>query len=199
MKAESTIKRLRDKLPVTIVALGDSLSYGWMVRKGYLQFLEEMLMERYPGCRLTIINRGIPGDTAEGGLYRTREDVIDEDPDCVFIQFALNDAFVGYTPERYKNNVQAIISEIRDNTSAEIVLITSVYMGSAYENEMADGFYTRLEELAAMNNLPIARVHEYWRSKIEQGTEFKKLVQFDMVHPTVEGYRLMAEAIMEVF
>ena len=199
MKAESTIKRLRDKLPVTIVALGDSLSYGWMVRKGYLQFLEEMLMERYPGCRLTIINRGIPGDTAEGGLYRTREDVIDENPDCVFIQFALNDAFVGYTPERYKNNVQAIISEIRDNTSAEIVLITSVYMGSAYENEMADGFYTRLEELAAMNNLPIARVHEYWRSKIEQGTEFKKLVQFDMVHPTVEGYRLMAKAILEVF
>lgn len=199
MKAESTIKRLRDKLPVTIVALGDSLSYGWMVRKGYLQFLEEMLMERYPGCRLTIINRGIPGDTAEGGLYRTREDVIDEDPDCVFIQFALNDAFVGYTPERYKNNVQTIISEIRDNTSAEIVLITSVYMGSAYENEMADGFYTRLEELAVVNSLPIARVHEYWRSKIEQGTEFKKLVQFDMVHPTVEGYRLMAEAIMEVF
>ena len=50
MKAESTIKRLRDKLPVTIVALGDSLSYGWMVRKGYLQFLEEMLLERYPGA-----------------------------------------------------------------------------------------------------------------------------------------------------
>ena len=79
------------------------------------------------------------------------------------------------------------------------MLITSVYMGSAYENEMADGFYTRLEELAVVNSLPIARVHEYWRSKIEQGTEFKKLVQFDMVHPTVEGYRLMAEAILEVF
>jgi hypothetical protein len=29
--------------------------------------------------------------------------------------------------------------------------------------------------------------------------DFQELVQFDGVHPTVEGYRLMAEAVMEVF
>lgn len=29
--------------------------------------------------------------------------------------------------------------------------------------------------------------------------DFQSLVQFDGVHPTVEGYRLMAEAVMEVF
>jgi lysophospholipase L1-like esterase len=28
---------------------------------------------------------------------------------------------------------------------------------------------------------------------------FEDLVQFDGVHPTVEGYRFMAEAVMEVF
>jgi lysophospholipase L1-like esterase len=29
--------------------------------------------------------------------------------------------------------------------------------------------------------------------------DFLELVQFDGVHPTVVGYRLMAEAVMEVF
>jgi lysophospholipase L1-like esterase len=29
--------------------------------------------------------------------------------------------------------------------------------------------------------------------------DFQELVQFDGVHPTVVGYRLMAEAVMDVF
>ena len=45
----------------------------------------------------------------------------------------------------------------------------------------------------------MARVHEYWKTKIAEGAEFSNLVQYDRVHPTVEGYRLMAEAVMEVF
>lgn len=184
---------------MTIVALGDSLTQGWMVRKGYIDFLEEMLVERYPRSNPSILNRGIPGDTAEGGLQRVRMDVIDENPDCALIQFALNDAFTGYSAERFRNNIQAIISNIREDTDAEIVLVTSVCLGNALEDSMANRFYSQLESLAIENELPLARVHEYWKERIAAGIEFRTLVQFDQVHPTTEGYRLMAEAIMKVF
>ncbi len=199
MKAVKTIDRLSQGTHTAIVALGDSLTQGWLVNKGYLVFLGEMLRERYPRAQFSIINRGIPGDTAEGGLSRVREDVIDEDPDCVFIQFALNDAFIGHPVERYKRSLQSIIDRIRENTDAEIILLTSVHLGESRDNATAAPFYAKIEELAAENSLPVARVHEYWRKKIQEGVEFRSLVQFDMVHPTVEGYRLMAEAIMEVF
>jgi acyl-CoA thioesterase-1 len=199
MKAVKTIGRLSQGTHTVIVALGDSLTQGWLVNKGYLVFLGEMLRERYPRAQFSIINRGIPGDTAEGGLSRVREDVIDEDPDCVFIQFALNDAFIGHPVERYKRSLQSIIDRIRENTDAEIILLTSVHLGESRDNATAAPFYAKIEELAAENSLPVARVHEYWRKKIQEGVEFRPLVQFDMVHPTVEGYRLMAEAIMEVF
>ena len=199
MKPEKTIAKLREGGPLTIVALGDSLTQGWMVRKGYLDFLEEMLVEKYPRSSPAILNRGIPGDTAEGGLQRVRIDVIDENPDCVLIQFALNDAFSGYSAEVFRNNIQAIISNIRNSTEAEIVLVSSVCLGSIPEDRMANRFYSQLEDLSQENGLPFVRVHEYWRRKIVEGVEFRKLVQFDQVHPTVEGYRLMAEAIMQVF
>ncbi|MCU0843447.1 MAG: SGNH/GDSL hydrolase family protein [Spirochaetes bacterium] len=199
MKAVTTIRKLTEGSHAVIVALGDSLTQGWLVNKGYLVFLGEMLKEKYPKAQFDIINRGIPGDTAEGGLLRVREDVIEEDPDCVFIQFALNDAFIGYPVERFKHSLQSIIDRIRENTEAEIVLVTSVHLGDARDNAIAAPFYARIEDLASVNDLPVARVHEYWRKKISDGVEFRKLVQFDMVHPTVEGYRLMAEAIMEVF
>ncbi|RPI97413.1 MAG: SGNH/GDSL hydrolase family protein, partial [Spirochaetales bacterium] len=80
MKAVTTIRKLTEGSHSVIVALGDSLTQGWLVNKGYLVFLGEMLKEKYPKAQFDIINRGIPGDTAEGGLLRVREDVIDEDP-----------------------------------------------------------------------------------------------------------------------
>jgi lysophospholipase L1-like esterase len=47
--------------------------------------------------------------------------------------------------------------------------------------------------------IPVALVHEYWKTKITDGIPFESLVQYDGVHPTEEGYRLMAEAVMKLF
>ncbi len=199
MKPEKTIERLSSGRDVVIVALGDSLTYGWMVRKGYLDFLKEMLGERYPVSKITILNRGIPGDTAQGGLERLRNDVLDDDPHCVLVQFALNDAFSGYNPYVFQNNVRAIISGIQENTDADVVLVTSVYIRNSSENDLAEQFYSALENLSSELSLPIARVHEIWKLAIRNGVIFSSLVQYDGVHPTVEGYELMAKAVMEVF
>jgi lysophospholipase L1-like esterase len=195
-----TIEKLRTVESATLVAIGDSLTYGWMVRKGYLDFLKEMLTEKYPKNGFRLINKGIPGDTAEGGLHRVDPDVFFYGPDCVLLQFALNDAFVGYTPEDYRLNMETIISEIRGNTGAEIVLVTSSYIGENEWNEVIEkSFYGSLEDLARAYGLSIARVHEHWKRWVRDGGDLGELVQPDGVHPTVTGYRLMAEAVMELF
>jgi lysophospholipase L1-like esterase len=197
MELVKTKNRLADGVPIRIVALGDSLTQGWMVRKGYLDFLREMLKARYPSGKVTIINRGIPGDTAEGGLMRLRREVLDDDPDLVFIQFGLNDAYTGVSPERYHRTIEVIVDRILADTEAEVLLVTSVPIMHGDQDFMAEAFYSRLDDLARERNLPIARVHRYWKRKISGGVDFRSLVQGDGVHPNVEGYRLMAEAIME--
>lgn len=199
MRPGKTIARLTSGEVTTIVALGDSLTRGWMVRKGYLEFLDEMLRDKYPAAKFSIVNQGIPGDTAEGGLERLGDDVIDRDPHCTFLQFALNDAFIGVNPSVFKNTMLAMIDTLRSDTDSDIILVTSVYIHQSSENDLAERFYAKLDELAAEYSLPIARVHEYWKKKVLEGAEFSRLVQYDGVHPTVEGYRLMAEAIMELF
>ncbi len=199
VKPTDTIQKLKHGTPVTIAALGDSLTYGWMVNKGYISFLEDMICEKYPGCRLTILNRGIPGDTAQGGLSRLQNDVIKYKPDLVFIQFALNDAFSGYTPEQYKNYISVIIDQITEGTDAEIFLVTSVCLIDQMANRRANSFYDILDELASDNELPIAMVHEYMRKKIDNELQLEHLIQSDGVHPNDDGHRLMAEAVMEVF
>lgn len=199
MKPVKTIEKLRSKTSVTIVALGDSLTYGWMVDTGYLDFLKEMMGKKFPENEFTLVNRGIPGDTAEGGLHRLERDVLELNPDCVFVQFALNDAFSGYSPEDFKGNVRMIIERIREKSDPDIVLITSVCLMDGYQDDLIGTYYDRLDELAREFRLPIAKVHEYWRSKISEDVTFGDLTLHDLAHPNSEGYRLMAEAIMGLF
>jgi len=181
------------------VALGDSLTYGWMVTAGYLDFLEELIRETYPGSRFSLVNRGISGDTAEGGLRRLESDVLALNPDCIFIQFALNDVFSGYSTEDYKENIESMIKKIRDRSEADIILITSVCLIDEYQDDLIGTYYDILNELAKEFGLSIIKVHDYWKSKISSGTSFGDLTLDDLAHPNEKGYRLMAEAIMESF
>lgn len=197
MPLQNTRRKLEAGEPLRLVALGDSLTQGWMVRKGYVDFLGEMIARRYPKCDITIVNRGIPGDTAEGGLYRLREHVLDADPDLVLVQFGLNDAYTGVSPDRFKNTVKAIIDQIRADTDAEILLLTSVPIMHASEDLVAEAFYDRIEALAREEGLPVARVHAHWKKKVSAGIFFASLVQGDGVHPNIEGHRIMAEAVFE--
>ena len=194
-----TIARLKSGGLITIAAIGDSLTFGWMASKGYLDFLKEMLSAKYPKAALDMVNRGIPGDTAEWGLHRLESDIISVKPDCVIVQFALNDAYSGYTPERFGDLIRLMVDRISNSSEADIVLVTSVWILNQAENRMAEEFYNQLETIAAERSLPIARVHAYWKRQIDLGIDAGRLVQGDLVHPTAEGYKVMAEAIMEIF
>ena len=199
MKPLKTIQKLEKGSAVTIVGLGDSLTNGWMAGKGYFERFEDLLRDRYKNCVLETVNRGIPGDTAHGGLYRLDTDVIMYSPDAALIQFGLNDAFMGCPIEQFTKNIQAMIDRISGETNAEIVLLTSVCLMDPRMERMINDFYDALVSLAEKNSLPVARVHEYWRRKLNEGLLFRNLIQIDGVHPNDAGHGIMAEAVMEIF
>ena len=192
-------QKLQNGEKALIVGFGDSLTQGWMTRKGYLDFLDEMLKGKYPRCNYTILNRGTPGDTSDAGLYRIMRDVVDEDPDLVLVQFALNDAYLGVSRGAFINYMRQIINSIKNNTFAEMLVLTSVYLLNPRENIVAEDFYAALEDLCREEELGIVKVHEHWKNAVHAGVEHHELVQGDGVHPTVKGYRLMAEAVFEFF
>lgn len=199
MKPDKTLQKLSNGEEVKIVALGDSLTYGWMTEYGFLDFLKEMLNKKFPHSDFKIINRGIPGDTAKDGLRRTESDVIRLSPDLVFIQFALNDAYTDYSPEDFKKNIESIIIKIKEHSDPEIVLLTSVALLNSEENMIAREFYIKIHECGIKYNLPVVSVNEYWEEKISAGIKHSSLVQADGIHPNEKGYQIMAEAVFEIF
>ena len=199
IKPARTINKLTSGTPITIAALGDSLTQGWMVDMGYIDFLEQMLRIKFPESRFKLVNSGIPGDTADSGLYRLAGDVLYYKPDCVFIQYAINDAFSGFTEQQFKKNIKGIIEKINENANTDIILITSGYIGDNDDNRHMERYYHQLTVLGEDYHIPVALVHEYWKEKVRDGIALESLVQYDGVHPTEGGYRLMAEAVMELF
>ncbi|MEI7590113.1 MAG: GDSL-type esterase/lipase family protein [Deltaproteobacteria bacterium] len=199
MKPTRTIKKLTNGDNVTIVALGDSLTAGWMTHKGYVDFLQEKLAQSYPQAKITFVKAGLPGDTAQNGRNRLRTEGLDYNPDCVLIQFALNDAFCGYSPTQFRASISIMIEDIKFDSDADIILLTSSYLGENAENNFVEEFYQQLEGLAISYNIPIAKTHTHWQNKIKDGIAFESLLLHDGVHPTISGYALMAEAIMELF
>ena len=160
-----TLHKFQAAQSVTIVALGDSLTYGWNANKGYLDFFKDTLKKRYPESPLTIINSGIPGDTADGGLARLDTDVIRHKPDCVLIQFGLNDAFTGYSVEQFYSNLWALLVKLSEKTDAELILTTSVWFEPLSVYTHALPFYKCIEAIAEDRSLPIVLLHERWKQK----------------------------------
>jgi acyl-CoA thioesterase-1 len=196
MRSETTIAKLQEGLAVTIVALGDSLTSGWMVARGYVDFLRDMLMARYPKADVRIVNSGIPGDTAPGGLYRLQQDALSYSPDLVLVQFALNDAFCGCSVAEYRRAIEAIVERVRQESRAEVLLLSSTLPEDCEEQTVVAPFYACLKDIAREKECGVALVDEHWRAAIAAGTPHDSLVLYDRVHPSEEGYRLMAEAVM---
>jgi lysophospholipase L1-like esterase len=82
-----------------IVMLGDSITA--------LGEWKEMFPDR------SIVNRGIGGDTSYGILDRLGE-IIDREPNIVFLMIGINDLYLGAQPQNIVQNIDAITNRLRD-------------------------------------------------------------------------------------
>lgn len=111
---------------MTIVAFGDSLTYGYGVLVSYPARLRKV----FP--KANIRNRGINGDCTRGGLARLEEDVLSLRPNLVIIWFGANDSCFGEgyrTPVEFESNLSKMAEQIlalEENTGkkSSILFIT---------------------------------------------------------------------------
>ena len=84
---------------VRIVVLGDSIPYGWLLsyQQSYPAVMERELRRMHPNREISVINAGVPGNTAVLGWARLERDVLLHQPHLVLVGFGLNDANLART------------------------------------------------------------------------------------------------------
>ena len=135
----------RAEEPVTLVALGDSLTAGYNLpaSEAFPAQLEAALRER--GHDVTIVNAGVSGDTASGGRDRVDWSV-EDGTDGVIIALGANDMLRGLDPARTRAALEETITRLLERDIA--VLLAGMMAGRNLGPDFAAAFDAIYPELA---------------------------------------------------
>lgn len=179
--------------PVTIAALGDSLTqgYGLALEDGFVPQLQAWLDEA--GEDVVLINAGVSGDTTAGGLSRIGWTLTDE-VDALIVALGGNDLLRGIDPEVARTNIEGILAE----TSARGVPVLLVGMDapSNYGAEYEEAFEAIYPELAERYG---ALHHDNFLGALaalgDRDVAVTKYMQPDRIHPNKDGVALIVEEL----
>jgi len=101
-----------DTAAPVIVAFGDSLTAGYQLpqSEAFPTQLQEALEAR--GKEVEVINAGVSGDTAAGGLSRF-DWAVPENADAIILELGANDALRGLSPAETKASLEKIIKQAK--------------------------------------------------------------------------------------
>ena len=222
--------------PVTIGFLGDSVTNGCFEvypamtdhgeegfdvifdpEQGYPAQFRRMLCMLYPKAQINIINAGISGDSAPGGLSRIDRDPLPYHPDLTVVCYGLNDSGNGDEGiPKYHDALVAIIRRLQD-AGSEVILMTPQpictrvhtqlrgeslrKLASKLATNFADGIFDRYMQAArsaaAETGIPLCDVYAKWMAMYQNGVDITDLLSNYLNHPTREMHYLFAWSLMD--
>lgn len=168
-----------------IVFMGNSITEGW----------SREIPEFWEGK--PFVNRGISGQTTPQMLIRFRADVVDLKPSAVFILAGINDIAGNTGPSSIGmifNNIKSM-TEIARANGIEVVLCSVLpandfpWSPGREPAEKVVQLNTLLQQYAIENELFYL---DYFTPMVDDHLGLKAEYTHDGVHPTKEGYEVMA-------
>lgn len=169
--------------PVTVVALGDSLTagYGLPEGEGFVPQLQAWLSAR--GEDAQVINAGVSGDTTAGGLSRLDWSLTPE-TDALIVALGGNDLLRGLDPTITRSNLDAILAkaQARDLPVLLIGLPGPANYGAKWKTEF-DAIFPELSRKYGTLMQPNF-LAGLGGTKLE---EMRPFMQPDGIHPSARG------------
>ncbi|HEX2257834.1 MAG TPA: arylesterase [Afifellaceae bacterium] len=173
--------------PLTIVVLGDSLTAGYGLAPGeaFPEQLQVALAAR--GHEVEVVNAGVSGDTASGGLARLDWSV-PEDADAVIVELGANDALRGIDPTVTRQAILEIVRRLKERGQAVLLagMLAPRNMDDAYI-EAFDSIYPEIAEAEDVALYPFFLEGVATQVALNQG---------DGIHPTAEGVAVIVSGIL---
>ena len=147
----NVLEKLRAGRPVRIAYFGGSITQ----MDGWRRLSREWLINRYPGCDIGEINAAIGGTGSGLGVYRYGQDVLDKDPDLVFVEFATNDS--NAPQEAIWRNFDGIVLQTwKRNPKTDIVFVYTITakMMPDYGNGLCNNAASAMERIADHYGIP---------------------------------------------
>ena len=179
----STTNPAEQQAPITILALGDSLTEGLGVDNddNYPAQLQARLQEL--GYKdIKVVNSGLSGETSTG-LVNRLDWVLQTKPDITILTIGANDAIRGIDVATVEANIRTAVKRLQDGGSEVILGGMQIYdnLGSDYVKSFA-AIYPRVAKDMNVTLIPFF---------LDGVGGDPKLNQADAIHPTKEGYAII--------
>ncbi len=130
--------------PITILALGDSLTAGYGLEPGHAMpdVLQQALAKQ--GVAVTIINAGVSGDTAAQGAARL-DWALTDDVKAIILELGANDALRGLPPEQVDQALRQVMDKAKAKNLPVLILGMKAppNLGADYQTKF-DAIYPKL-------------------------------------------------------
>ncbi len=205
--------------PMTVVAFGDSTT----AKRAEVVVYADQISDRIGPESISILNKGVGGQTTQAAMGRFQTDVRDQRPDVVIIQFGINDSAVDVWDEPpkasprvsladYESNIRHFVRESKA-AGAEVILMTpnqlrwskrtlELYGKPPYNRDDPRGFNLLLtqycgviREIANDENVRIVDIFDAYDDPQKTGGISVEDLLPDGMHPNTEGHRLVTDGL----
>ncbi|MBK0327647.1 arylesterase [Rhodobacteraceae bacterium F11138] len=179
--------------PVTLAALGDSLTQGYGLARadGFVPRLQNWL--RAQGQDVVIVNAGVSGDTTAGGAARV-EWTLTPDVDGMIVALGGNDMLRGLDPQVSRANLSSILDAAQ--TADVPVLLVGMQAPGNFGPDYKAAFDAIYPELALeYGTLYAESFFAGIAGTSADPAAMRAYMQADGIHPNPEGVRLIVDEL----
>jgi acyl-CoA thioesterase I len=175
----------------TALFYGDSITagYGLDPDEAYPALIQKKIDAA--GLDWRVVNAGLSGETTSGGLRRL-DWILRQRVDLFVLALGGNDGLRGVQVEVARRNLQAMIDRVRARYPDVQIVVAGMQMPTSMGPEYTEAFRDMFPAIASANRAALVPF------LLEGVGGIAELNQPDMIHPTAEGQRLIAETVWPV-
>lgn len=195
---KNTYNKLTEEKKLNVAYMGGSVTSGTGGTDGYCwrTATTDWFKEKFPDAKITETNSSWGGTGSYWGFFRADEMLANGNPDLVFIEFAINDAYAGHDEIHSALYMEGLVRKIRNyNPNCDIIIVfvtdnsPAKRLGTEYEQLLAH------KAVAAHYGIPTINVGFALVETIKRTGNPWEYYVGDVVHPNNRGYKVYADCV----
>lgn len=174
--------------------------------EGYVKYTADSLAQSFENMDFEFLNRGISGNRTCDLVARLEKDVIAHQPDVVTILIGINDTWRKFdmndptTAEQFRENYETVLSRIKDETNAKIVMLEPFLLYGMGKDEFREDLNEKIDVVRQLAKkyadyyIPLDGLLAGACVEYDDIT----ILSADGIHPADEGKKIIAWHLLQV-
>lgn len=180
-----------DEATKVILFFGNSLTAGYQLEasEAYPAVIQQKIDSL--GYDYQVVNAGLSGDTSASGKSRL-DWVLKQNVDVFVLELGANDGLRGIPLSETRQNLQDIIDMVKAKNADTKIILAGMQIPPNMGQDYTTEFRTIFPDLAEQNNVELIPF------LLEGVAGNPELNLNDGIHPTAEGYKIVADNVWDI-